>query len=191
MQPCVVVKTCSTVGSSQVDSDGWRVSRHTSGRAPEAKPWTNERQGIFALASWARAAEPSVEAVRVLASRQLTAVWTWWDVRARPAQRNGDRARLRFRVFDQSLWNRAGRFLRASFVALIVLAAYEDLTDGGFFCVHVIQTRDRGVFMLHGCYQERKTAGKRRVLLFHAFCGRQFITAGHKAELPVGLWSIR
>lgn len=46
--------TPSTVGSSQLDSDGWRVSRHTSGRAPEAKPWTNERPDIFARASWAR-----------------------------------------------------------------------------------------------------------------------------------------
>lgn len=46
--------TRSTVGSSQLDSDGWRVSRHTSGRAPEAKPWTNERPDIFARASWAR-----------------------------------------------------------------------------------------------------------------------------------------
>lgn len=67
------VKARSTVGSSQVGSDGWRVSRHTSGRAPEAKPWTNERPGIF-VEPHERAAEPGVEAVRVLAPRQLTAV---------------------------------------------------------------------------------------------------------------------
>lgn len=80
-----------------------------------------------------RAAERSVEAVRVLASRQLTAVWAWWDVRGRPAQGNGDRPRLPFRVFDQSLWDCAGRLRRTS---LVVLAACEDLTDG-FVCLCV------------------------------------------------------
>lgn len=133
-----------------------------------------------------RAAERSVEAVRVLASRQLTAAWAWWDVRSRPAQGNGDRPRLSFRVFHQSLWDCAGRLRRTS---LVVLAACKDLTDG-FMCVcvgHVIQTRDRGVFVLHGCYQERKTAEKRRILLFHAFRGRQFYHRGTQSWAAGGV----
>lgn len=48
----ITLRSCSTVGSSQ--GHGWRVSRHTSGRAPGAQLWTNQRRGIVARASGAR-----------------------------------------------------------------------------------------------------------------------------------------
>lgn len=58
-------------------------------------------------------------------------------------------------------------------------------------CVgHVIQTRDRGVFVLHGCYQERKTAERKKKT--HFIVSRfartpVLIAAEHKAELPAAL----
>lgn len=140
-----------------------------------------------------RAAERSVEAVRVLASRQLTAVWAWWDVRSRPAQGNGDRPRLSFRVFHQSLWDCAGRLRRTS---LVVLAACKDLTDGFVcMCVCVWGMWYRQETEACSCYTDVTRKGRQpRKDAFYCFmlsADASFITAGHKAELPVGLWSVR
>lgn len=68
----ITLRSRSTVGSSQVDTGhGWRVSRHTSGRAPGAQLWTNQRRGIVARASGARG---GTQRRSVPASRQPTSV---------------------------------------------------------------------------------------------------------------------
>lgn len=176
----------STVGSSQLDSDGWRVSRHTSGRAPEAKPWTNERPDIFARASWARrgtqrgsgacARFPTVNrCLSVMRCPQPSCAGKRWPTST---------------VFSR-FWPKFVGLRRPPPPYVVGCVSGVQRSDRRFcvyVCVgHVIQTRDRGVFVLHGCYQERKTAEKRRILLFHAFRGRQFYHRGTQSWAAGGV----
>ena len=46
----------------------------------------------------------------------------------------------------------------------------------------MIETRDRGVFMFHGCYREKKRGKKGLFLSFSAVCGCDFFLITARVE---------
>lgn len=168
----ITLRSCSTVGSSQVDTGhGWRVSRHTSGRAPGAQLWTNQRRGIVARASGARGGTQR----RSGACARLATVNRCLNVMRCPSSSRAAQRKTGCVAFAR-VWP---KFVRPCVFCPVSCVSGVRGSDRRFACVrvwHVIETRDRGVFVLHGCFQERKRAAKQaHFLLFSASWGRQFV----------------